>query len=45
MSAIKLSAKWIPVRVVSVETIIALLLLEISIHILEVVVDIAQLFQ
>ena len=45
MSAIKMSAKWIPVRIVSVETIIALLVLEIAIHIFEVVIDIAQLFQ
>ena len=45
LSADKLSAKWIPVRVVSVETIIALLLLEISIHIFEVALDIVQFFQ
>ena len=45
LSADKLSAKWIPVRVVSVETIIVLLLLEISIHIFEVALDIVQFFQ
>ena len=45
LSADKLSAKWMPVRIVSVETIIVLLLLEISIHIFEVALDIVQFFQ
>jgi len=43
LSANKLSA-WLPVKIVSIEAVIALIILEIVIHSLELAIDVAQLF-